>query len=129
MEADIMVNMSYFIRDLHQRLDRLYREQLPSYHGKPLTVYRGQELSTTDFQKISQSQAGLISFNSFLSTSRKLSATESFAAMSIGNPDTVTVLFDIMIDPSVTSTPYANIQAKSQIRNESEILFSMHSVC
>jgi hypothetical protein len=128
MEADIMVNMSFFIRDLHQRLDRLYREQLPSYHGKSFTVYRGQGLSTTDFQKMSQSQGGLISFNSFLSISTKLSVTETFTSTSRGNPGTVTVLFEIKIDPSVTTVPYANIQEESEIHDESEILSCMHSV-
>jgi hypothetical protein len=39
MEADIMVDMNFFIRDLHQRLDRLDRKRLPSYRGRPFSVY------------------------------------------------------------------------------------------
>jgi hypothetical protein len=39
MEPHIMVNMSFFIRDLHRQIDRLQRKQLPSSEGKPLTVY------------------------------------------------------------------------------------------
>jgi hypothetical protein len=128
MEADIMVDMSFFIRDLHQRIDQLHRVQLPGYHGKPFTVYRGQGLSNNDFQRMRQSQGDLISFNSFLSTSTDLSVTDTFTAMSMGKTDTVTVLYDITIDSSVTSTPYANIKEDSAMQDKNEILFSMHSV-
>jgi Tetratricopeptide repeat/NAD:arginine ADP-ribosyltransferase len=128
MEADIMVDMGFFIRDLHHRLDRLHREQLPGYRGKPFTVYRSQGLSTDDFQKMSQSRGGLISFNNFLSTSTDPSVTENFTALSEGQPDTVTVLFVMTIDPAVTNMPYANIKEESEFHGESEILFSMHSV-
>jgi hypothetical protein len=69
MEADIMADMSFFIRDLHQPIDRLHRKQLSSYHGKPFTVYRGQGLCNKDFQKIRQPQDSLICFNSFLPAS------------------------------------------------------------
>jgi hypothetical protein len=52
MEADIMVDMSFFIRDFHRRLDRLDRKQLPTYRGKPFTAYRGQRLCTIDFHRM-----------------------------------------------------------------------------
>jgi hypothetical protein len=59
----------------------MHREQLPGYHGKPFTVYQSQGLSTNDFQKMCQSQGGLISFNSFLSTNTDPSVTENVTAM------------------------------------------------
>jgi hypothetical protein len=49
MEVDIMADMGFFISDLHQRFEPLYHEQLPSYHDKPFTVYRGQRLCTKEF--------------------------------------------------------------------------------
>jgi hypothetical protein len=57
-----MVDMGFFILDLHQRFEPLHREQLPSYRGKPFTVYRGQGLCTKEFQKIERSQGSLITF-------------------------------------------------------------------
>jgi hypothetical protein len=128
METDIMVDMGFFIRDLHQRIDRLYREQLPGYQGKPFIVRRGQGLSTNDSQTVRQSQGGLISFNNFRSTSTDPSVTETFSSISLGKPDTVTVRFSLTIDPSVSTTPFASIRQESAIPNESELLFSMHRV-
>jgi hypothetical protein len=128
MEADIIVDMSFFIRDLHQRIDTLHRKQLPSYRSKLFTVYRGQRLCTINFHSMQRSQGGLVSFNSFLSTSTDHSASENFTAMSMGKPGIVTVLFEINIDPCLTTVPYANIREESEIHDEMEILFSMHSV-
>jgi hypothetical protein len=92
MEANNMADMSFFIRDLHRRTDILHREQLSGYHGEPLMVHRGQRLSTKYFQKRRQSQGGLISINSFLSTSTDLSNVETFTAMSMEKLGTVTSL-------------------------------------
>jgi hypothetical protein len=74
------------------------------------------------------SRGDLISFNSFLSTSTNPSISENFTVMSMGKPGIVTVLFLIIIDPSVTTMPYANTQTESVMQDESEILFSMNSV-
>jgi hypothetical protein len=128
LDASIMVDMSFFIRDLHQRLEQLHPEQLPSYHGKPFTIYRGQGLSTTDFKKMNESQGGLISFNNFLSTTADPLLADSFAVSGFNGQNTVSVLFVIIIDPVVSMTPYANIRAESAMPNENEILFSMYSV-
>jgi hypothetical protein len=128
LDASIMVDMSFFIRDLHQRLDRLHREQLSGYHGKSITVYRGRALSTKDFQRIRQSKGGLISFNNFLSTSINPSISHTFMVESMRKPGMFIVLFVITVDPSVSTTLYANIRAESEFQNEDEILFFMHSV-
>jgi hypothetical protein len=128
MEADIMVDMSFFIRDLHQRIHRLHREQLPGYLGKPFPVYRCQEVSAKDFQRMRQSQNGIISFNSFFSTNTDPSVTEKFSSISMRQLDTVIVLFVITIDPAVSTTPYGNIREESATSKESEILYFMHRV-
>jgi hypothetical protein len=130
MEVDIIVNMSFFIRDLHQRLDRLDYEQLPSYRGKAFLVHQGQGLCTKEFQKIQRYHGGFVSFNNFLSSSTDPTVSDTFATISLGypDPDTVTVLFVITIDPSMTTMPYTDIQAEGAMQDESEILFSMISV-
>ncbi|UJR38732.1 hypothetical protein I4U23_031397 [Adineta vaga] len=51
-----------------------------------------------------------------------------FAESALNISDTIGVLFQIYIDPSVTSTPYADIRTNSYFETEEEILFSMHSV-
>jgi hypothetical protein len=47
--------------------------------------------------------------------------------MGYPDPDTGTVLFVIPIDPSMTTMPYADIQAESMMQDDSEILFTLHS--
>ncbi|CAF5052161.1 unnamed protein product, partial [Rotaria sp. Silwood1] len=45
-----------------------------------------------------------------------------------GAPDMVGVLFQMTIDPTKSSTPFASIREVSYYQEEEEILFSMHTV-
>ncbi|CAF5084441.1 unnamed protein product, partial [Rotaria sp. Silwood1] len=42
--------------------------------------------------------------------------------------DMVGILFQITIDPTASSTPFASIQEVSYYKEEEEILFTMHTV-
>ena len=79
LEADIIVNMGFFVHDLHRQIEQLHREQVSQYGGKHLTLYRGQGLSTADFEKFKSTQGGLLSFNSFVSTSENRAVSLDFA--------------------------------------------------
>ena len=127
LEADIIVNMGFFIHDLHQQIQQLNQEQIGQYGGQPFIVYRGQGMSTTDFEKLQKSQEGLVSFNCFLSTSTQKQASVVFAENAATGKDKVGVLFVMIIDPHITSVPFADIQ-KVSIFEEAQILFSMHTV-
>ena len=83
MEADIIINMGFFIRDLHHEIKQLHQQQLSSYHRKSFIVYRGQGLSKTDFEKLLKTKGGLMSFNNFLSTSTEQEVSLSFATRSL----------------------------------------------
>ena len=129
LEADTIINMGFFIRDLHHQIEQLHKEQTDSYQGKSFVVYRGQGLSTTDFEKLRKTKGGLISFNNFLSTSKKQDVSLGFAISStLGKTDTVGILFQMSIDPSVLSAPFAFIDEVSYFQTEEEILFSMHTI-
>ncbi|CAF1266407.1 unnamed protein product [Adineta steineri] len=129
LEADTIINMGFFIRDLHQQLQQLHEKQLPQYRGEPFTVYRGQGLLKTDFDKLKKAEGGLMSFNNFLSTSTKRDVSYQFAKGALGNHDMVGILFIMTIDPRVSSTPFASINEISYFKaEEEEILFSMHTV-
>ncbi|CAF3884031.1 unnamed protein product [Adineta steineri] len=52
MEGDTIIDMGFFIHDLHQQIQQLHQQQVHSYHGKPFIVYRGQGLSKTNFEKL-----------------------------------------------------------------------------
>ena len=128
LEADIIVNMGFFIHDLHQQIQQLHKEQLAGYGGQPFVVYRGQGLSTGDFEKLKRSRGGLMSFNCFVSTSMKKDKPLEFARTATMDEDRVGILFVMTIDPKISATPFADIKEVSYYGDEAEILFSMHTV-
>jgi tetratricopeptide (TPR) repeat protein len=129
METDLIVNMGFFVRDLHNHIAKLHSEQYDRHHhSDSFPVYRGQGLSQTDFNQLKTTQGGLISFNNFLSTSLDRAVSHAFAESTISNSDLIGVLFEINIDPSISSTSFANVKNVSYFQEEEEILFSMHSV-
>ncbi|CAF1346237.1 unnamed protein product [Adineta steineri] len=129
MNGDIITHMGFFIGDLHRQIGQLHKEQ---YAGKiaadTFTVYRGQCLSTGDFEKMSKIKGGLISFNSFLSTSTVRKVSLGFAQDAERSPNQVGVLFIMKINPAQSTTPFASIAGISDFQGEEEVLFSMHSV-
>jgi hypothetical protein len=123
MEVDTIIKMGFFVCNLHEQITRLHSEQFSAHsHLQPFTTYRGQGLSETDFDRMLQTQGGLISFNNFLSTSKDPSVALGFAKSSVTNPTLVGIIFVINIDPSIQSTPYASIKHVSHYENEVEIL-------
>ncbi|CAF3134546.1 unnamed protein product [Rotaria sp. Silwood2] len=93
------------------------------------TVYRGQVMIKEDFEnKIKQ--GGLISFNNFLSTSDDRKVALRFIPKGSQSTDdnTIRVLFEMAINRSISSAPFARIDKFSYFKTEKEILFSMHSV-
>ena len=126
MEVDLIIKLGFLIRDIHQHIGRRHSKQYArKNHLIPFTVYRGQGLSQTDFNQLMKTEGGLISFNQFLSTSKNRDVSLDFLPQN--SPDLVSILFVMRIDPSISSTPFADI---CDINNypEEEILFSMHSV-
>jgi hypothetical protein len=69
-----------------------------------------------------------MSFNNFLSTSKTQEVSLGFVKGALWKTDTVGILFQMSIDPSVSSTPFASIKEVSFFKKEEEILFSMHTV-
>lgn len=72
-EIDTIIKMGFFIRDLHEEIKRLHKQQfLAEFNddeGFLFTVYRGQGMKPADLEKMKKTKGGLLSFNNFLSTS------------------------------------------------------------
>jgi tetratricopeptide (TPR) repeat protein len=129
MEVEVIIKMGFFVRDLHNDIDTLHSKQYGGHHhSDPFIVYRGQGLSQTDFDQLKKTQGGLLSFNNFLSTSLDREVSLAFAESNQYSPNLIGVLFEISIDPSISSSPFANVGSASHFQEEEEILFSMHSV-
>ncbi|CAF0778897.1 unnamed protein product [Adineta steineri] len=128
MDGDTIINMGFFIHDLHQQIQQLYEQQISAYEKKTFLVYRGQGFVKTDFDKLQRTQGGLISFNNFLSTSKDKEVSISYAHVASTEPDKVGILFIMSIDPCIKSAPFAFIKEESYFNEEDEILFSMHTI-
>ncbi|CAF1440001.1 unnamed protein product [Adineta steineri] len=128
MDADIIITMGFFLRDVHQQIQQLHQQQVSTYDGKSFKVYRGQGLMKSDFEKLQKAEGGLMSFNNFLSTSINEKVSISFAQDASTKPDMVGIFFIMSIDPCLKAAPFASIQEVSYFKGEEEILFSMHTV-
>jgi tetratricopeptide (TPR) repeat protein len=128
-DVDIIITLGFFIGDLHRDIEKLHKEQFGSHlTSKTFTVYRGQGLSSTDFEQLMNTKGGLLSFNNFLSTSRDRQVSLAFAESNQDSPDSVGILFVMTIDPCKSTTPFASINGVSYFQTEDEVLFSMHTV-
>lgn len=67
LEPNTILNMAFFVHDLHHQIKQLYQEQIMNHKEKVFTTYRGQGLSNIDFVKLQNAKDGLISFNNFFS--------------------------------------------------------------
>ncbi|CAF0924739.1 unnamed protein product [Adineta steineri] len=128
MDADIIIKMGFFLRDVHTQIQQLYEQQISSYDGKSFVVYRGQGFMKSDFEKLQQTKGGLMSFNNFLSTSKNKEVSLGFARRASSNLNMVRIVFIMSINPCVKSAPFASIKEESYYKGEEEILFSMHTV-
>ncbi|CAF3554837.1 unnamed protein product [Adineta steineri] len=128
LDADIIINMGFFLRDLHQQIQQLYEQQVTGYGGKSFVVYRGQGLIQSDFEKLQKTKGGLVSSNTFLPISRDEKVSLEFARRASTRLDMVGILFVMFIDPCIRSVPYASIKEMSSFKKDDEILFSMHTV-
>ena len=129
MDVDIIIKMGFFIHDLHCHIQQLHSQQFNKVLcNRSLIVYRGQGMSEKDFTQMQKTKGGLISFNSFLSTSKSRDVSLFFAEDAANNTDLIGILFIITIDPSKSKTPFASISDVSQFEGEDEVLFSMHTV-
>jgi tetratricopeptide (TPR) repeat protein len=127
-EVDTILKMSFFIHDLHGQIKKLHREQSRD-NQKPFSVYRGQGLFKADFEKLMQTEGGLMSFDNFLFACKDETASIDFARRALTNLELNAVIFVIAIDPAVSSVPFALLDNISYYKeSKQEVLFSMQTI-
>ncbi|CAF1346706.1 unnamed protein product [Adineta ricciae] len=52
LNAYIIINMGFFLCDVHRQIQALYEENVSAYDGKSFVVDRGQGLTKLDFEKL-----------------------------------------------------------------------------
>ncbi|CAF1549679.1 unnamed protein product [Adineta ricciae] len=130
MDVDVLVRLGFFVTDLHRNIEQLHKEQFVNtpWSSRVFTVYRGQGLFHTDFGELKNTIGGLMSFNSFFSTSMQRDVSLSYAKSNADDPKLVGILFTIEVDSSRSTTPFASIGNYGSFLQENEVLFSMHTV-
>jgi tetratricopeptide (TPR) repeat protein len=125
-DVDIVLKMGFFIQNLHKEIEQIHSKTSQKEKQK---IYRGQRISNVELEKLKISEGGLLSFNTFLSTSTNYSISYLFADSVRDDPEGIGIIFEAEIGPEISSYPFASLDDVSVHSNlEQEILFSMHTV-
>lgn len=128
-DLETIIKMAFFIQDLHQQISKIHNDNYQTTTTSTKVIYLGQSMSNIDFEKITNNACGLLSFNSFILTSKNQQTSLLFAKRSANKPDLTGVLFQMTIDPSISSVPFAALDGIGYSTDGNEqILLSMHTV-
>ena len=92
------------------------------------TLYRGQQMSTSELNQLKACVGGTTAMTSFLSATKNLDVAEMFAGNGEETCDIESVIFEIIIDESeydYERSPFAYISQLSSKNDESEVLLSL----
>ncbi|CAM4983750.1 unnamed protein product [Rotaria socialis] len=114
-----------FIGDLHDERVSLHREFLELGAPNFLNVYRGQHIHADGLRKITNNICGLLSMNSFFSTSFDRALSRVLAQQNTGLES---ILYEITIDTDVPAVLFSNVGEHSYLPGEQEFIFSVVAV-
>ncbi|CAF4350976.1 unnamed protein product, partial [Didymodactylos carnosus] len=128
-DIDIIFKFRFYIADLYRQLQKEHSKFMESFTDDEyiLTVYRGQHLKGDEFQELKDNIGRLISVSTFLSTTYKKDIASILAGDGSRSPILESILFEIQINTSIHTKPYANIKGLNFGR-EDEILLSIGTI-
>ncbi|CAF3838532.1 unnamed protein product, partial [Rotaria sp. Silwood1] len=127
---DIIFIFRFFVKDLYKQLKELNEEFLKFLEDLDIfniILYRGQLMTYDELQKLQENINGLVSMNTFVSTSMDKEVAEMYAGDGLRRPQFESILFEINIDLNILIKPLANIQEHSYFKDENEILLPIGS--
>ncbi|CAF1147762.1 unnamed protein product [Didymodactylos carnosus] len=110
----------FYIIDLCKQL-----EDENQRYASCCTLYRGQLMSSDEFDKLSKNIRSLISTNGFLSTTRDIRVALMFSGGDQVSHGMKSVLFEIKVDRPLGTLVFADIERFSHFEDEKEVLFSI----
>ncbi|CAF2447225.1 unnamed protein product [Rotaria sp. Silwood2] len=126
-EPDVLYRLRYFLRLLDQQIRSVAAEQ-PALTER-MTVFRGQGMSTDDFNKLKNGIGGLLAFRSFLSTSLNRNVACEFAEPFKSSTDQTSIIFVMNIDSNIQDNSFIHIGTVNNVgESEQEILFNIGTV-
>lgn len=129
-DIEIIIRMGFFIKDLHQQLEKLHSDPSTTL-PLPIVAYRSQNLSSEEFKKMKDIKGNLLTFSNFILADPDHQASLALARRDQSKVNCVCVLFRIKVESRQTSSPFASLSA-GQCYSPQELgkflLFSLHSV-
>jgi tetratricopeptide (TPR) repeat protein len=121
---DYLYYFRFFIIDLSQQLKQESRKD----NGK-VTLYRGQQISKHEIDRLKGNVRSHIATNGFLSTSSSQEVATFYLRKGLSKTSPIqSVLFIITADSSLKSCTFTDIRHLSEISDECENLFTLSSV-
>ncbi|CAF1215534.1 unnamed protein product [Didymodactylos carnosus] len=129
-DIDIIFKFRFFIADLYRQLQKEYSKFMERFTDDEysLTVYRGQHLKADELHELKDNIGRLISINTFMSTTCEKGVASILAGDGSLSPILESILFQIQINTSIDTKPYANIKELSVMKHEDEVLFSIGTI-
>ncbi|CAF0971181.1 unnamed protein product [Didymodactylos carnosus] len=129
-DVDLLYLFRYFIIDLCNQLELVNRiiQNATTTREEILTLYRGQQISTQEFQKLNEGVGILISTNGFFSTTRDINVALDFVAGTFDTDELKVILFEIKVDCRLKNVTFGDINKYSKMKCEQEVLFSLGAV-
>ncbi|CAF3382494.1 unnamed protein product [Rotaria socialis] len=125
---DLLFAFRFFITDMFKSLSKEHEKFKNLCTDECIRVYRGQIISTDEFDRMRSSIGEFISINSFFSTSRNRKQAIGFISSEKPIDDIRPILFDIRIDIHLSAKPFADVTKLSYFQEEQEIIFMLGSV-
>jgi len=122
-----IIQMGFFIHDLHKQITKLHIEETANKKGE-FEVYRGHGMSLIAFEKFKDTEGGLFAFDTFLSTSHNPATAQYFVNRTLEKPQSIGIFFTITGDLSNSSASFASVGNLGFFDDEEEVLFSMHTI-
>ncbi|CAF3979712.1 unnamed protein product [Rotaria sordida] len=124
---DLLFIFRFFLADIYKHLQKLHSEQFPD--KLPRTVFRGQVMTSSEFNSIKDNIGHLMSVNTFFSTTTTRDVAEMYSGLG-EDVKMLSVLFEIEVDTtrSMIKRPFASINELSKFSDEDEVVFSVGSM-
>ncbi|CAF4215375.1 unnamed protein product, partial [Adineta steineri] len=124
-DIELLFTFRFFIIDLCSAIEQ--ENQLLKNKGT-LTLYRGTQIPNEELKKIKENIGKTISTNGFLSTSRNIDVSLGFIHRNPPLNDFTSVLFEIKADPLLKTVIFADVENKTRMKGEEEVLFNINSL-
>ncbi|CAF3150660.1 unnamed protein product [Rotaria sp. Silwood2] len=124
---DKIFKYRFYIKDLYQQLENLSIEENDESTAIPI-MYRGKIMAQDELQKLRDNINGLISINTFFSTTLFCHVAVDFSDSGMCPPQFESAVFEITVKQKRLAKPFADIHHHSCNNDEKETLFSMGTV-